>query len=251
MIDLQQATKSPYIGHKEASKCIFMYDEMLMMIFSFSIKQIMNKIICHKENLKLTKRDHHCKWVKWTLQTQQTTSHKIEAYTQIQHHTFFKKSTIITWSSHDKVKTNHWNSTTTLSHMRANETFSNSTTPIITRQWSKLFKFNYTHHHKTMKQIVQIQYDNIITSVKQTISKFNDHIIIRKWNKPMKFNTTNITRESDTNRSNSTPTLSWQENEINHSNLMTTISSSMSEKNHLNLIPTSSSSQEIETNSWN
>jgi hypothetical protein len=165
---LQQATKSPYIGDKEASKCTFMYDAILMMIFSFSIKQIMNKIICHKKNLKQTTRDHHCKWVKWILQTQQTTSHKIEANIQIQHHTFFKKSTIITWSSHEKLETKHWNSTTTkLSHMRVKETFSNSTTPIITRQWSKLLKFNMTtssqecqtnhfkiqwpYHHKKVK----------------------------------------------------------------------------------------------------
>lgn len=207
-----------------------MYDEMLMMIFSFSIKQIVNKIICHKENLKQTTRDHHCKWVKWTLQTQDWSLHSNSTSHILQK--IINYNIILTWQSEDKsLKLNN---------------------DIVTHESEgNLFKFNYTHHHKTMKQIVQIQYENIITSVKQTISKFNDHIIIRKWNKPLKFNTTFITRESDANFSNSTPTLSWQENEINHSNLITTISSSMSKKNHLNLIPTSSSSQEIETNSWN
>lgn len=187
-----------------------MYDEMLMMIFSFFIKQIMNKIICHKENLKQTTRDHHCKWVKWTPQTQQTTSHKIEANTQIQHHTLFKKSTIVTWSLREKVKTKYWNSTTTtLSHMRVKETFSNSTTPIITRQWSKSFKFNMTtssqecqtnhfkiqwpYHQKKVKQTIEIQHHHHHKREWRKPFKLNTNIIMtREWNKPFKFDNNNI-----------------------------------------------------------
>lgn len=103
---------------------------------------------------------------------------------KIQHHTFFKKSTIVTWSSHEKVKT---------------KTLKLNNNNIVTHESEgNLFKFNYTHRHKTMKQIIQIQYDkHHHKSVKQTISKFNDLIIIRKWNKPLKFNTTIITRESE------------------------------------------------------